>query len=258
MESRNPVLGKRDAFSRGGYATFDVPSDQDLQQMYDAPSYAPPRRMTIDDVVMRTAITLGVLVATGAAAWVFNLGIGVAFVAALAGFGLALFISFKRKTSPALVLAYAALEGVFLGVISHYFEGAYHGIVVQAVLGTVLAFIGMLAAYSTGVIRVTPKFTKMVVGAGIALVGLMVINLVLSFFVEGGLGLRAGGPLAIVFSIVAIGVGCLFLALDFAMIEDGVKNGAPEREAWLAAFGLTITLVWIYLEILRLLSYFRE
>lgn len=259
MESRNPILGKSNSFSRGGYATFnEVPSDRELRQMYDAPAYAPPRGMTIDDVVMRTAITLGVLVAVGAAAWVLNLGIGFAFVGIIVGLGLALFISFKRKTNPALVLAYAAAEGLALGVISHVFSNAYHGIVVQAVLGTVLAFIGMLAAYSAGLIKVTSRFVKGVIGAGIALLGLMVLNLVLSFFIDGGLGIREAGPLGILFSVVAIVVGCLFLVLDFAAIEHGIKAGAPEREAWLAAFGLTVTLVWIYLEILRLLSYLRE
>ena len=259
MESRNPILGKRGSFSRGGHATFDdLPSDQQLHDMYAAPAYTPEKRMTIDDVVMRTAATLGVLVAVGAGAWVLGLGIGFAFVGIIVGLGLALFISFKRKTNPALILLYAAAEGLALGVISHFFSNQFSGIVVQAVLGTVLAFIGMLAAYSTRLIRVTPKFVKGVVGAGVALLGLMVINLVVSFFVPGGIGIRTDSALGILFSIVAIGVGCLFLVLDFAAIEGGIKAGAPEREAWLAAFGLTVTLVWIYLEILRLLSYLRE
>lgn len=261
MESRNPVLGRSGAFSRGGYAASGVPSADDLQRMYDAPSYAPPKPMTIDDVVVRTAATLGVLVAVAAVAWWGGLGLGWAFGGFIVGLGLGLFIAFKRSTNPALVLAYAAAQGLALGVISHFFTDpriGYGSIVVHAVLGTVLAFAGMLAVYSTGAIRVTPKFVKGVIGAGIALVGLMVINLMAAFFVDGGIGIRAGGPLAILFSVVAIIVGCLFLVLDFAAIEGGIKAGAPEREAWLAAFGLTVTLVWIYLEILRLLSYLRE
>ncbi len=265
MESRNPVLGRRGAFSRGGHASFDVPSDQQLRDMYEAPAYTPPRRMTIDDVVVRTAITLGVLVAVAAASWWLGLGIGWAFGGLVVGLGLALFIIFKRSTNPALVLAYAAAEGVVLGVISHFFAAAYSGgtgiassIVVQAVLGTVLAFAGMLAAYSTGVIKVTRKFVKAVVGAGVALLGLMVINLVAYLFVGGGIGIRTDSTLGILFSVAAIIVGCLFLALDFAAIEGGIKAGAPEKEAWLAAFGLTVTLVWLYIEILRLLSYLQS
>lgn len=258
MQSHNPVLTRRGTFTRGGYATFDVPSDQQLRDMYDAPAYAPPDRMTIDDVVVRTGITLGVLVAAAAAAWWLGLGFPVAIVAMLVGLGLGLFIAFRRSLNPALILTYAAAQGVFLGIFSHVFESAYSGIVTQAVLGTILAFAGVLGVYSTGRIRVTPRFTKMVVAAGFALVGLMVVNLIASFFLPSGIGIRTDSTLGIVFSLVAIAVGCLFLILDFAAIEEGVRGGAQEREAWLAAFGLTITLVWIYLEILRLLSYFRE
>ncbi|MGH3322258.1 MAG: Bax inhibitor-1/YccA family protein [Streptosporangiaceae bacterium] len=258
MQSRNPVLGRRGAFSRGGYATSDVPSAERLERMYAAPAYTPPRAMTYDDVVMRTAATLGVLLVAGAASWVLNLGLGVAIVALLVGFGLAMYIIFRRSANPAPILAYAAAEGVVLGVVSHVYESAYAGIVVQAILGTVLAFVGMLAVYASGRIRVTPKFTKIVVGAGFALVGLMIVNLVARIFLPTGIGIRADTPLGIAFSLVAIVVGCLFLALDFASIEHGVRRGAPQREAWVAAFGLTLTLVWIYLEILRLLSYLRD
>lgn len=264
MESRNPVLGRRGAFSRGGAP--GVPSAGDLRRMYEAPSYAPPRRMTIDDVVVRTGATLAVLVAVAAVAWWRNLPLPWAFGGLIVGLGLALFIAFKRSTNPALILAYAAAKGLFLGVISHVFSsaqsspagGLVSSIVVQAILGTALAFAGMLAVYSSGVIRVTRKFVKGVIGAGIALLGLMIVNLVASLFVGGGIGIRGGGALAIVFSVVAIIVGCLFLVLDFAAIESGIAAGAPQREAWLAAFGLTVTLVWIYLEILRLLSYLRQ
>lgn len=258
MESRNPVLTRRNAFTRGGYATFDVPSAERLREMYAAPSYSPRRTMTLDDVVVRTAMTLGTLIVAGAAAWWLDVGIGIAFVAMLVGFGLALFISFRHSTSPALILTYAAVEGVVLGVISHAFESAYGGIVVQAVLGTVLAFVGMLVAYSSGKIRITPRFTKIAIGAGFALVGLMLVNLVASLFLSSGIGIRADTPLGILFSLVAIAVGCMFLALDFHAVEQGVRGGAPEREAWIAAFGLTVTLVWLYLEILRLLRYIQN
>ncbi len=250
MQSSNPVLTRPGTFTR---TSFPPPSVDDLETMFAAPG-----RMTVDDVVVRTASLLGVLAATGTAAWVLDLGRGPAVVAALAGFVLAMVITFKRVTSPPLIVTYAAVEGVFLGAISHSFNLAYPGIVVQAVLGTGTAFAGMLIAYKSGRIRVTPRFTKMVVGAGMGLLGLMVVNLLASFFTGGGLGLRDGGPLAILFSLVAIGVACLFLALDFDHIEKAIAAGAPERESWVASFGLVVTLVWLYLEILRLLSYFRD
>lgn len=255
MESRNPVLSRRDAFSR------TPPNADQLETMYRAPSYAPERptqrRMTVDDVVIRSVLTLGTLLIVAAAAWWLNLGIGFAFVGLIAGLVLAMVIVFKRVTNPALILAYAGAQGLVLGVISHIFETAYAGIVVQAVLGTVLAFAAMLGVYATRIIRVTPKFTKVVVGMAAALVLLMLVNLVSYLFLPQGIGIRTDSTLGILFSLVAIGVGCLFLMLDFDMIEKGIQGGAPEREAWLAAFGLTVTLVWIYLEILRLLSYLR-
>jgi uncharacterized YccA/Bax inhibitor family protein len=265
MRSSNPILTREGAFRRGA-----PPSAGQLSQMYNAPSYtAPPlaaeRPMTIDDVVLRTAATLGTILVVGAAAWALDLGIGFAVLGALAGFALAMVNIFKRKVSPPLILAYAACEGLFLGVISHFFNTQFSSgnplvgsIVTQAVIGTTLAFVGVLAAYSLRVVRVTQKFTRYVVGAGIALVGLMVVNLLAGLFIPGGLGLRSGGTASIIFSVIAIAVGCLFLLLDFNEIEQGVRMGAPKSYAWMCAFGLTVTLVWIYLEILRLLSYFRQ
>ncbi|HVF20758.1 MAG TPA: Bax inhibitor-1/YccA family protein [Mycobacteriales bacterium] len=250
MKSSNPVLTRPDTFSR---ESWPAPTVGELDAMYAAPG-----RMTVDDVVMRTAMLLGVILATGSAAWMLELPLGVAMIAALAGFAVSMVVIFKKVTSPPLILTYAALEGVFLGTVSSYFDAAYPGIVVQAVLGTAMAFAGMLAAYRSGRIRVTPKLTRMVVGAGLGLLGLMLVNLVAGLFTEGGLGIRDGGPLAILFSLVAIGVACMFLALDFDQVEKAIAAGAPERESWIAAFGLVVTLVWLYMEILRLISYFRD
>lgn len=265
MRSSNPILTREGGFGRGAPPTADQ-----LSQMYNAPSYAGPplaaeRHMTLDDVVLRTAATLGILIVVGAAAWALDLTIGFAVLGAIAGFVLAMVNIFKRKVSPPLILAYAACEGLFLGVISHYFNTAFSAgspligsIVTQAVIGTTLAFVGMLAAYSLRIIRVTQRFAKFAVGAGIAVVGLMFVNLLAGLFIPGGLGLRSGGTMAILFSLIAIGVGCLFLALDFHEIERGVQMGAPASYAWTCAFGLTLSLVWIYLEMLRLLSYFTR
>lgn len=262
MNSNNPVLGR--GFGQGQQqASWNAPapSPADLQDMYNRAAYAPPARfMTLDDVVTKTAITLGVVIATGAVAWIFDLG-GLAIVGALVGFVLALVISFKQSTNPALILSYAAAEGLFLGAISHVFNDLYPGIAIQAVVGTAGVFAGMLVVYKTGAIRVTPKFTRWLLGALIGVVALSLINLVASFFTEGGLGLRdadTNPALAIGFSLLCIGIAAFVFLLDFDMIDKGIKQGAPERFAWYAAFGLTVTLVWLYLEILRLLSYFRD
>ena len=257
----NPALNR--GFGQGQqYAAWNntapAPSAGDLQDMYNRPAYAPARYMTLDDVVMKTAATLGVVVATGTVAWVLELG-AIGFVGALVGFVLALVITFKQSTNPALILSYAAAEGVFLGAISNLYNDAFGGgIIIQAEVGTAGVFAGMLVVYKTGAIRVTPRFTRWLLGAMIGVVALMLVNLIAGLITPGGLGLRDGGALAIVFSLVCIGVAAFSFLLDFDMIDQGIRRGAPAQFAWYAAFGLTVTLVWLYLEILRLLSYFRE
>jgi uncharacterized YccA/Bax inhibitor family protein len=259
MRSNNPVLSRADAFGPG--APLSGPAErQRLEEWYAAPAASPLQtgRMTIDDVVTKTALTLGALVVAGAATWfvVPERLYGFAMLAALVGFGLALVNTFKRVPSPGLVIAYAAVEGVFLGAVSKVFEGAYPGIVVQAVIGSAAVFATMLYLYKSRRIRVTPKFTKMVIGAAVGFLALIVVNLVASFFVADGFGLRSGG-LGVLVGLVAIVLAALFLVLDFDAVEQGVRMGAPERESWRAAFGLTVTLVWLYLEILRLLAILR-
>jgi uncharacterized YccA/Bax inhibitor family protein len=230
--------------------------------MYNRPAYAPPtpQYLTLDDVVMKTAACLGVLGATAAVAWVFDLG-ALGIVGALVGFVLAMIISFKQSTNPALILSYAAAEGVFLGGISRLFNDRWPGIVIQAVIGTGAVFGGMLVVYKTGAIRVTPRFTRWLLGALIGVVALMLVNVLAGLFNGGhGIGLRdANSPgIAIAFSILCIGIAAFTFLLDFDMIEKAIRQGAPERFAWYAAFGLVVGLVWLYLEILRLLSYFRD
>jgi len=240
----------------GGYATFD----QSQRGYPSAPATQAPvdrRPMTIDDVVTKTAIMLGLLAVTGALTWISGLW-ELALPAALIGFVLALVITFKKSISPPLVLAYAALEGVFLGGISGLFNARFPGIVIQAVVGTVAVFAGMLVVYKTGAIRVTPKLTKWIIGSLIGVVALMLVNLIASFFIPGGLGLRDGGALAIIFSLICIGVAAFSFLLDFDAADQAIRAGTPAKFAWYIAFGLTVTLVWLYLEILRLLSYFRE
>ncbi|WP_326825727.1 Bax inhibitor-1/YccA family protein [Streptosporangium sp. NBC_01756] len=258
MESKNPVFSRQ---SKGHQAWGSpTPTPEQLQGMYDSPSYAPPaqRTMTIDDVVVRGFITLGTLVVSAAVAWALNLGTVALLIGVIVGLVLGLIVSFKQSTNPVLILGYAVAYGVAIGVISHIYNDLYNGIVFQAVVGTALAFAAMLTVYSLRIIRVTPKFTKFVVAAGLGLMGLMLVNWVATFFIQDGIGIRSGGALAYVFSIAAILIGCFFLLLDFDSVEQGVRTGAPEKYSWLMAFGLTVTLVWIYLEILRLLSYFSS
>ncbi|MFJ8110243.1 Bax inhibitor-1/YccA family protein [Streptomyces sp. NPDC096132] len=289
MRSRNPVFSRR-GFSRdNGYAGFNAapqaggpavgtqanpyaqqagnPYAQNpyAQQGVGAPPQAPvtPGAMTMDDVVARTATTLGTVVVTAVLSWLLlpvdeaNLGksYGIAVGAGLVAMVLALVQSFKRRPSPALILSYAALEGVFLGVISAAVSTYIaNGVVAQAVLGTMAVFAGVLVAYKAGWIRVNRRFYGFVMAAALGFVLLMAVNLLFTVFGGGdGLGFRSGA-LGIVFGVIGIILGACFLALDFKQVEDGITYGAPREEAWLAAFGLTLTLVWIYMEFLRLLA----
>jgi uncharacterized YccA/Bax inhibitor family protein len=258
--AQNPVINK---FSKttGAVAT---PSAVDLSKMYEQPAYTGPRTsryMTLDDVVQRTAAMLGVLLVFGAISWsiVSAHSAGpLLLIGAMGGLAIGLYMSFTMKANAVTALVYAALEGTALGAISRIFNDRYPGIVVQAVTGTVMVAGGMLFVYKIGAIRVTPKFTRIIVGATIGVFGLMIVNMIAYLFHPGGLGLRSGGALAIVFSLVCIVIASMNLVMDFDMIERGIRQGADQKFAWFAAFGLTVTLVWLYLEILRLLSYLRE
>ena len=246
---------------RNPYDTPRTGSPEQLEQMYAEPSAGPAQtgRMTMDDVVMRTAMTLGTVVAGVAVGW-FALpeNFGLAMGAALVAFVLGMVQAFKRTPSPALILGYAAFEGVFLGVLSRAYNDAWQGAPVQAVLGTMAVFGGMLFAYKTRIIRVTARYQRIGMAIAFAFVAAMVVNLLFAAFGSAdGLGLRTGG-LGIVFCLIGIALGAFFLSLDFKQIEDGIRYGAPQRESWLAAFGLTLSLVWIYLELLRLISILRD
>jgi uncharacterized YccA/Bax inhibitor family protein len=218
--------------------------------------------MTLDDVVIRTGAMLAVIFAFGAATW--SLGptssgaTGLVAIGVIGGLALGLYISFTMKANAVTSLLYAAFQGMLLGGVSRWFETVYPGIVIQAITGTIMVAGGMLIVYKTGAIKVTPRFTRMVIGASIGLLGLMVVNLVASFFTSGGLGLRDGGALAILFSVACIAIAAFNLVLDFDMIEQGIRHGVDQKFAWYASFGIIVTLVWLYLEILRLIGYMRE
>jgi len=260
--AQNPVINKFGKVSGPGLPT---PSAGDLQSMYDKPAYAGPtgsgRYLTLDDVVQRTGAMLVVVLGVGAVSWQLvptKSSLAVLLVGAMGGLVLGLYMAFTMRANAFTALLYAGFEGAFLGAISRLFDARFPGIVVQAVTGTAMVAGGMLFVYKIGAIRVTPKFTRIVVGATIGLVGLMIVNMVAYLFTPDGLGLRSGGPLAIGFSLVAIVIASMNLVLDFDMIEKGIRNGADQKFAWFASFGLMVTLIWLYLEILRLLSYLRD
>ena len=222
--------------------------------------------MTIDSVVSRTALTLLMVVATAAATWVFLPDgstpgeanyVGTAWIGgALVGAGLGIWLSFKRVVSPALVMLYAVAQGFFLGAASEAFEAMAPGVVAQAVLGTVAAFAATLAAYKFFDIQVTSRFRKFVVIAGMGFFVVTLLDFVLYQF-GNSIGFNEFGPLGLIMSFVGLALGIFFLILDFDMIERGVAAGAPESEAWRAAFGLTATLIFIYIEMLRILAILR-
>jgi uncharacterized YccA/Bax inhibitor family protein len=286
MRSSNPVFSRR-GFSRdNGYAGFNAqqpqaggpavgtnPYAQGAGNPYATNPYAPagtqygapaPARtdaMTMDDVVSRTAMTLGTVVLGAVLAWtllpVSPTSYGLAIGAALVAFVLAIVQSFKRTPVPALIFGYAAFEGVFLGVISEMYNARWDGAPFQAVLGTMAVTGATLFMYKQRWIRVTARYARIGMTIALAFIVVMAVNLLLVVFgvAEDG-GLRSMGPLGAIVGILAILIGCFFLTLNFKEIEDGIAYGAPRQEAWLAAFGLTVTLVWIYLEMLRLVAIF--
>jgi uncharacterized YccA/Bax inhibitor family protein len=269
MPSSNPAFGRGFASAAGGpqqspgwgsAPQYGAPT----QDPYAAPSpYAPSatQYMTMDDVVTKTGLAFLVTVASAALTWALpgQSAMGLAMPAVIVALVLGLVIAFKQIASPVATLSYGALYGVALGAISEMFNAVFPGIVMQALIGTFGVFAGMLFVYKTGAIKVTPKLTRWVVSAMIGALVLMVVNFLAAWIGGGdGLGLRSGGPLAILFSLVVIGIAAFVLLLDFDMADEAIRRGAPAKFAWYIAFGLLVTVVWLYIEILRLLSYFRE
>ena len=256
-----------------GYGQVSPEQLAGLEAQYQAPSAtnADMRRMTYDDVIIRTAGMFAVILAMGALTWslvtneaTFGMGAAAVLAGIVGSIVLGLVNSFKREPSPALILAYAAFEGLMLGGVSGVMEARYEGIVVQAVLATLATFGAMLAAYSYGGFRVQGRFRRVVVVATFGYMIFSLINFVLMVTgaTTGAWGLRSltimGIPLGVPLGILAVILASFFLAIDFESIENGVRNGLPQRYAWAGAFGLVVTIVWLYVEFLRLLSYFRD
>jgi uncharacterized YccA/Bax inhibitor family protein len=176
--------------------------------------------------------------------------------AALVGLGLAVWISFSKKIRPAAVMAYAVVQGVFIGTISSLFESMYPGIVMNAVIGTLTTAGAMFTAYSMGWIKVTARFTRVMTFAIIGYAGFAVVNLLVGLF-SGTAGVYST-PFAWVAGLIGVGLAAFTLNLDFEDISQGAANGLPREYEWKASFGLVVTMIWLYIEILRLLSIFNR
>ena len=258
----NPVFNRDPMFNGRGagvaHATVDAAT---LDQMYAQPSATvrDTGRMTYDDVIVRTAGMFAVIVVTGAATWL--LAPQLVWVGLIGGLVLGLVNAFKKEPSPALIMLYAAFEGVFLGGISAFIEVGMGlpGIAIQAVLATAATFAVCLFLFRSGRVRVTPKFTRWLIIAVSGYLVFALTNFVLSFFVASeGFGPLRNGPLGIIVGLVAVGLASASLIVDFDAIKRGVEGGAPRKYAWTGAFGLTVTLVWLYIEFLRLIAIFRD
>lgn len=242
-------------------------SDQ-LQDMYNRPAAGPADsgRMTFDDVIMKTAACLAAVIAGAAVTLVVAQGLAsmLMIVGALGGFVLALVNTFKKQPSPALILAYAALEGLFLGGLTRILDGMFPGVGLQAVIGTLSVFAVTLVLFKSGKVRATPRAMRFFMIAMIGYAVFALVNMVMMWTgaVQTPFGLRTqvelfGIPLGVFIGLLAIGLAAFSLIMDFTSIEAGVRSGAPQRFSWTAAFGLTVTLVWLYVEIIRLLAILR-
>lgn len=227
----------------------------------DATGAAPPdtRPMTVDDVVVRTVGLVAMVVVAAGAVWLGTDpadGLAFAFPAMIVGLVLGLVIAFARITNPLLISGYALVMGVFLGAISQYFNARFEGIVLQAVAATFGVFLLMGILYKSGTIRATPKFVKFMTAALVGAAAVILINLAITMFTGEPTILRDGGPIAIIVSLVFIVIAALSFILSFHEVEEGVRLGLPQKYAWACSFGILVSLIWLYIETLRLLSYF--
>jgi uncharacterized YccA/Bax inhibitor family protein len=281
MQSNNPVFRRSEAFSGAStnvYGNQTYPGNGATHQAYgQAPGYEQPqygaptttgRPMTIDSVVQKTGISLAIVIVFAALTWWFTPAItseevagsliGAMMIGSLGAFALSMVNSFKRVISPALVIAFCALEGVALGALSKFFDAYFGGgIVTQAVIGTFAAFAGTLAAYKFFNIQVGNKFRTFVIAAMFGMVGLGLLEMVLGAF-GSQFGLFGFGTLGLLFAIAGLVLGVFMLILDFDFVEQGVAAGIEERESWRAAFAMTVSLVWIYTNLLRILAIFSQ
>jgi uncharacterized YccA/Bax inhibitor family protein len=275
VKNKNPVFSRLDQQSSGGsgFAYAEGMNAYQQAQQYPgavAPSGVPTGsvhepiadRMTLDDVLVRTGISLAVLIPMAWIGWQLTPSMPILLWGSmLVGLGLGLVNTFKKQVSPPLVLIYAAVQGLFLGGISWFYQtwataNGYEGnLVSQAVIGTLVAFVVMLALYKSRIIKVDGRFMKIMMVAMVSYLVIALASLVSAFFgVGGGWGFYGVGGLGILLCVVGVGLAAFSLMIDFESITQGVAMGLPQREAWRMTFGLLVTLIWLYLEILRLLA----
>jgi uncharacterized YccA/Bax inhibitor family protein len=224
----------------------------------DEPLAAVGERMSIHGTARKALILLVIAFATASYPWSKVLAgedvTALFYLGMFGGLVMAIATIFKPNWAGITAPLYAAVEGLFLGAISGFFEEAYPGIALQAVAATFAVFLGMLTLYAARIIRVTDKFRRFVIGATLGIFLLYMITFLLSIFGVNMPYLHESSTVGIIISLVIIGVAALNLALDFDFIERGSKAGAPRVLEWYGAFGLMVTLVWLYIEILRLLA----
>lgn len=276
MQSRNPVLnrisseqssgGEGFAYNEGrsayqqastAQATMDA-ATVSQQPAAQAPSSNP---VTLNDVIVKTGINFVILIVGAVIGWqVYPSAPWVMWVALIVGFGLAMANIFMKQIQPALVMLYAFVQGIFLGGISFFYDALvqqveYQGLVQQAIIGTLVAFGVMLVLYSTNIIKVNGKFMKIMMVALISYAVIALASLVAALFgVGGGWGFYGVGTLGLILCAVGVLLAAFTLNLDFEAIKQSIAAGLPERESWRLSFGLLVTLIWLYLEILRFLA----
>ncbi len=278
----NPVFDRIEKDARTGYAGFgNAPAqstpypgpyqsgpvtDRHLQDMYDRPSAGPVQtgRVTMDDVIMKTLSLFAIVVGVGAFGWITadrNPALGQMFwIGGMIGtLIVGLIIAFKKTVSVPLILAYAVLEGLFVGAVSNVFNDVYgQGLVSTAVVATLATFAGMFLAYKSGLIKVTNKFRRIMTLAIFGYAIFAVVNFIFAMISDTPFGFGGTGAIGIGISLFAVGLASLSLALDFDSIDRAIATGAPRHYSWLLAHGLIVTLVWLYIEFLRLLARLRD
>ncbi|MBG6239081.1 putative YccA/Bax inhibitor family protein [Mycetocola sp. CAN_C7] len=265
MAMNNPAFNNP-AFAQQGAQVLAhrTATASELDDIYNRPAVQADR-MTVEDTVMKSAIAFGVLIVGAIAGWFVGATMpALVFGAAIIGFVLALVNIFKKEPSAPLILAYAAAQGIFVGGISYIFEQTAPGIVIQAVLATLTVVGVTLALFASGKIRASKKATKVFM---IAMVGYLVFSLInvgMQMFglTDNAFGLRSelvfGIPLGVILGILCVVLGAYSLVLDFDFIQKGVQNKAQRKYGWTGAFGIMVTVIWLYLEILRMLAIARD
>ncbi len=262
----NPTFSNNPGFNgRGATPTRDV-TPESLDELYARPSATASEtdRMTFEDTTVKTVSLLAIVVVLGAVAWFSGpLALPLAMLGAIGGLVLGLVNSFKKEPSVPLIVAYAAFEGLLVGGISRVFEGIAPGVATQALLGTAAVFATVLILFRSGKIRASAKSTKifMIAMIGYALFSLVNFALIAFGAIQSPYGMRDvvifGIPLGVVLGLLAVVLASYSLVLDFDFIQRGVRSGAPRRYGWTAAFGLVVTIVWLYVELLRLFAILR-